>query len=172
MQVALLNAVITQGMNPKKKHEIEALAGVVSSVARDVETNTVIDVGAGQSTPLLIMEQSLIHAHNALRNIMMPESTNLVLLTGLHACGDLSVTMLRTFLDCEQVKAVVSIGCCYNLLSEEEEETVDDDDDLCGSGFGFPLSRGAFKIFSRDFDNKSYNRATRKGFSPNHYQQC
>ncbi|CAH1446303.1 unnamed protein product [Lactuca virosa] len=48
MQVALLNAVITQGMNPKKKHEIEALAGVVSSVARDVETNTVIDVGAGQ----------------------------------------------------------------------------------------------------------------------------
>ncbi|KAJ0571641.1 putative Methyltransferase domain-containing protein [Helianthus annuus] len=48
MQVALLNNVITQGMNPKKRHEIEALAAVVGSVARDVETNTIIDLGAGQ----------------------------------------------------------------------------------------------------------------------------
>ncbi|MFS7899020.1 hypothetical protein Hanom_Chr00s040737g01774311 [Helianthus anomalus] len=47
-QVALLNNVITQGMNPKKRHEIEALAAVVDSVARDVETNTIIDLGAGQ----------------------------------------------------------------------------------------------------------------------------
>lgn len=47
-QMASLNNVIKQGMNHKKRHEIEALAAVVSSVARDVETNTVIDLGAGQ----------------------------------------------------------------------------------------------------------------------------
>ncbi|KAF9586978.1 hypothetical protein IFM89_039850 [Coptis chinensis] len=56
-----------------------------------------------------------------------------LVLTGLHACGDLSVTMLRTFLDCEEIKAVISIGCCYNLLSDEGFENV-------SSQRGFPMS--------------------------------
>ncbi|KAF9586980.1 hypothetical protein IFM89_039852 [Coptis chinensis] len=42
-------------------------------------------------------------------------SNSIALLAGLHACGDLFVTMLRTFLDCEEIKAVISIGCCYNF---------------------------------------------------------
>ncbi|KAK9080727.1 hypothetical protein SSX86_000485 [Deinandra increscens subsp. villosa] len=195
MQLALLNNVITQGMNQKKRHEIEALAAVVSSVARDVETNTVIDLGAGQGylSQVLSFEYELSviaidasshhgritheraerikkhyeakirksslggkgvtipetvtcrvlssdmiktllnskdaeeHCHNQSANNTCP-----LLLTGLHACGDLSVTMLRAFLEIKEVKAVVSIGCCYNLLSEEEDNA------LCG----FPISRG------------------------------
>ncbi|KAI3688441.1 hypothetical protein L2E82_46021 [Cichorium intybus] len=188
MQVALLNDVITQGMNPKKRHEIEALAAVVSSVAQDVKTNTVIDVGAGQGylSQVLSFEYQLsviaidASSHHGRitqaraqrikkhydarmrksslggRDMRMPKTVtcrvlssdmlkalvnsenvdgqNDMLLTGLHACGDLSVTMLRTFLESEQVKAVVSIGCCYNLLSEEEAG----DDALCG----FPISGG------------------------------
>lgn len=43
---------------------------------------------------------------------------------------------LRTFLDCKEVKALVSIGCCYNLLSEQCSEDT-------GSKCGFPLSTGA-----------------------------
>ncbi|KAI3820421.1 hypothetical protein L1987_07968 [Smallanthus sonchifolius] len=169
-KVALLNNVITQGMNQKKRHEIEVLAAVVSSVARDVETNTVIDLGAGQG---YLSQGNVL---SGLKNIMKPRFINLggkgltipktvtcrvlssdmlktlfnskdvdehchhqstsgtcpLLLTGLHACGDLSVTMLRAFLESKEVKAVVSIGCCYNLLSEEE------DNPLCG----FPISRG------------------------------
>lgn len=35
-----------------------------------------------------------------------------LLLAGLHACGDLSVHMLRVFASCEQVKA---LACCYIL---------------------------------------------------------
>lgn len=58
-----------------------------------------------------------------------------LVLAGLHACGDLSATMLRTFLDCDKVKAVISIGCCYNLLSEESAE---ESSFLCG----FPMSKG------------------------------
>ncbi|MFS7940928.1 putative Methyltransferase domain-containing protein [Helianthus anomalus] len=195
MQVALLNNVITQGMNPKKRHEIEALAAVVGSVARDVETNTIIDLGAGQGylsqvlsfeyqlsviaidasshhgrvtheraerikkhyeakmrksslggkgvtiprtvtcrvlssdmlTTLLNSKDGDERCHNQSTNDTCP-----LLLTGLHACGDLSVTMLRAFLESKEVKAVVSIGCCYNLLSEEEDNA------LCG----FPISRG------------------------------
>ncbi|KAK9204487.1 hypothetical protein WN943_014748 [Citrus x changshan-huyou] len=40
-----------------------------------------------------------------------------------------------TFVECKEVKAVVSIGCCYNLLSEEGI-------DLAGSPSGFPISHG------------------------------
>lgn len=58
-----------------------------------------------------------------------------LVLAGLHACGDLSVTMLKTFLECKDVKAVVSIGCCYNLLSEGCL-------DIAGSQCGFPVSCG------------------------------
>ncbi|XP_058218996.1 uncharacterized protein LOC131329696 isoform X3 [Rhododendron vialii] len=43
-----LNNVIAQGMNQKKKHEIEALAAIISSIARSVGAGTVVDVGAGQ----------------------------------------------------------------------------------------------------------------------------
>ncbi|OWM88532.1 hypothetical protein CDL15_Pgr002299 [Punica granatum] len=59
----------------------------------------------------------------------------LLVLAGLHSCGDLSVTMLRTFIELDDVKAVVSIGCCYNLLSE-----VGSEDDSCQRGF--PVSSG------------------------------
>lgn len=58
-----------------------------------------------------------------------------LVLAGLHACGDLSVTMLKTLLECEEVKAVISIGCCYNLLSEEGFENAH-------VQYGFPMSCG------------------------------
>lgn len=62
-------------------------------------------------------------------------SDSALVIAGLHACGDLSVTMLRTFLECDKAKAVISVGCCYNLLSEEAIDTVD-------SCCGFPVSQG------------------------------
>uniref|UniRef100_A0A0A9CEK3 Methyltransferase domain-containing protein n=1 Tax=Arundo donax TaxID=35708 RepID=A0A0A9CEK3_ARUDO len=59
-----------------------------------------------------------------------------LILAGLHACGDLSVNMLRVFVSCEQVKALVSVGCCYNLLSEDCYK----DTNTCP---GFPMSKAA-----------------------------
>lgn len=40
-----------------------------------------------------------------------------------------------TYLECEEVKAVISIGCCYNLLSED---CIEDTVVQCG----FPMSEG------------------------------
>ncbi|XP_001367562.1 methyltransferase-like protein 25B isoform X2 [Monodelphis domestica] len=40
-----------------------------------------------------------------------------VLLTGLHACGDLSVTILQHFAYCPEVVALASVGCCYMKLT-------------------------------------------------------
>ncbi|KAI8819698.1 methyltransferase domain-containing protein [Fimicolochytrium jonesii] len=40
------------------------------------------------------------------------------LLCGLHACGDLSPALIRHFLT-SNAKVLVSVGCCYNHLSEK-----------------------------------------------------
>ncbi|KAL3503718.1 hypothetical protein ACH5RR_038167 [Cinchona calisaya] len=220
-EITSLNSVLAQGMNRKKKHEIEALAAIVSSVSREVGSTTVVDVGSGQGylAQVLSFEHQLsVFAIDAClhhgkvtdaraerirkyyaakmrksglvnRELSMPKtvtcqvlsanmlktlSNSLVqgekmknpkmfgetiseqcqgpdeselpstsdvycnstlVLAGLHACGDLSVTMLRTFLECDKVKSVISIGCCYNLLSEDDSK---DASSLCG----FPMSKG------------------------------
>ncbi|CAK7355494.1 unnamed protein product [Dovyalis caffra] len=203
VNVVSLNSVLSQGMNFKKKHEVEVLSAVVSSIAYSVGAQTIVDVGAGQGYLAQVLSFQYQHSvvaidacshhgtvtekraeqikkhyaaqmqtHNSgtgipnvpktitcrvmsidmlkalscvsphIDNVKQPEligqsaddKTSLVL-TGLHACGDLSVTMLKTFLECKDVKAVVSIGCCYNLLSEGCL-------DIAGSQCGFPMSCG------------------------------
>ncbi|KAJ0257170.1 S-adenosyl-L-methionine-dependent methyltransferases superfamily protein [Hirschfeldia incana] len=213
VNVEPLGTVLSQGMNLKKKHEVEVLSAVVSSVVNSVGESTVVDVGSGQGYlaqvlsfqyqhSVVAIDSSSHHGNvtdaraarirkhfasqmrksgsgnkcpdapttitcRVLSTEMLKSLTNVPLeendldinatalneglrssqssgdanrpcslvLAGLHACGDLSVTMLRTFMECEEVKAVVSIGCCYNLLSEKTSE------DSC-SKYGFPMSAG------------------------------
>ncbi|XP_059530260.1 methyltransferase-like protein 25B isoform X2 [Myotis daubentonii] len=47
-----------------------------------------------------------------------PQGEARLLLTGLHACGDLSVALLRHFSSCPEVVALASVGCCYMKLSD------------------------------------------------------
>ncbi|ESR54267.1 hypothetical protein CICLE_v10021587mg [Citrus x clementina] len=46
--VTSLNTVLAQGMNLKKKHEVEVLSAVVNSIANTVKADAIVDVGAGQ----------------------------------------------------------------------------------------------------------------------------
>jgi len=70
------------------------------------------------------------------------DSNKHAILVGLHACGDLSSTMLHMFTMCHHIIGLVSVGCCYMKLT-------------CASAFkphpstpiGYPLSR---KIKSLD----------------------
>uniref|UniRef100_A0A7N1A434 Methyltransferase domain-containing protein n=1 Tax=Kalanchoe fedtschenkoi TaxID=63787 RepID=A0A7N1A434_KALFE len=211
VHITSLGPVLAQGMNVKKKHEVEVLSAIVDSIARSVKAQTIVDVGAGQGylsqvlafqydLSVIAIDASSHHAkvaearaerirkHYAAqihkqqyqnKNLMVPttvichimsadmlktlsrsvllfdkqpalfghpanlEQTKLhqcdlkseasLVLTGLHACGDLSVKMLKSFSECEDIKAVVSLGCCYNLLSEEDSATSD-------SEYGFPMS--------------------------------
>ncbi|KAB1216965.1 Protein RRNAD1 [Morella rubra] len=194
LRMVSINSVLAQGMNMKKKHEVEVISAVVSSIADSVRAHTIVDVGAGQGYLAQVLsfeyhrsvvaidacshhgrvtgaraERIKKHYAAQMRKAKLPgigksmkgdaeqvgsidedhtelveeklktlcdeKSDNSLVLAGLHACGDLSVTMLKTFLECEEVKAVVSIGCCYNLLSEED---TDNTEIHCG----FPLSRG------------------------------
>ncbi|XP_062011937.1 uncharacterized protein LOC133728547 isoform X1 [Rosa rugosa] len=86
---------------------------------------------------LKALADTSLHKDNAsvLQSSCNADCETSLVLAGLHACGDLSVTMLKTFMECEEVKAVVSVGCCYNLLSEEGFNHV-------GSQCGFPMSCG------------------------------
>jgi len=54
----------------------------------------------------------------------------------LYTCNSWIHFSIRTFLECKDVKAVVSLGCCYNLLSEER---IEDGESQCG----FPMSHAA-----------------------------
>uniref|UniRef100_A0A674K5U6 Methyltransferase like 25B n=1 Tax=Terrapene triunguis TaxID=2587831 RepID=A0A674K5U6_9SAUR len=56
-----------------------------------------------------------------------------LLLTGLHACGDLSVALLRHFTRCPHVVAMTSVACCYMKLTTQEEPTPP-------GLYGYPLS--------------------------------
>ncbi|KAK1626561.1 hypothetical protein QYE76_000876 [Lolium multiflorum] len=214
-RVASIGTVLAQGMNTKKKHEIETLSAMVDAVARSCGAKTVVDVGSGQGylaqalsfeyqLPVVAIDASSHHAsvtntraerikkHYAAKCVEKQQFTvprtvtchvlssdtlaavaldacqddhgqhvtktnnctetspqkgkpnhNVpqLVLAGLHACGDLSVNMLRVFASCEQVQALVSVGCCYNLLSEDCYA----DTDTCP---GFPISKAAksFKL--------------------------
>ncbi|KAL2943572.1 Methyltransferase-like protein 25 [Bienertia sinuspersici] len=55
MSMISLNNVLSQGMNPKKIHEVEVLSSVVSCIMRSIGAQTVIDVGAGQGYLSLVL---------------------------------------------------------------------------------------------------------------------
>uniref|UniRef100_A0A8D2IT14 Ribosomal RNA adenine dimethylase domain containing 1 n=1 Tax=Varanus komodoensis TaxID=61221 RepID=A0A8D2IT14_VARKO len=55
-----------------------------------------------------------------------PAGGQQLLLTGLHACGDLSVALLRQFVRCPRVVGITSVACCYMKLTTKE--------------YGYPLS--------------------------------
>lgn len=48
-----------------------------------------------------------------------PEYPDFVL-TGLHACGDLSATLLRHFVNCPHVCGITSVACCYMKITTRE----------------------------------------------------
>uniref|UniRef100_A0A4W4FZH7 Methyltransferase domain-containing protein n=1 Tax=Electrophorus electricus TaxID=8005 RepID=A0A4W4FZH7_ELEEL len=41
-------------------------------------------------------------------------------LTGLHACGDLSATLLRHFANCPYIQGITSVACCYMKITTME----------------------------------------------------
>ncbi|XP_068615857.1 methyltransferase-like protein 25B [Brachionichthys hirsutus] len=51
-----------------------------------------------------------------------PGSPDFVL-TGLHACGDLSATLLRHFVGCPHALAITSVACCYMKITTQEDPT-------------------------------------------------
>lgn len=64
-----------------------------------------------------------------------------LLLTGLHACGDLSVSLLRQFVHCPHVVGITSVACCYMKLSTAGDSPPHPPSSSCPPEYGYPLSR-------------------------------
>ncbi|XP_028326891.1 methyltransferase-like protein 25B [Gouania willdenowi] len=73
------------------------------------------------------------------------------ILTGLHACGDLSSTLLRHFINCPYVRGITSVACCYMKITTVEnpsppglvappETASESDPDPALTQFGYPMS--------------------------------
>lgn len=79
-------------------------------------------------------------------NTLSPFKSRCVL-TGLHACGDLSVAMLRHFARCPSVVGITSVACCYMKLTTQETPLPPgvlfppmSSESLQKTEFGYPLS--------------------------------
>ncbi|XP_008292096.1 methyltransferase-like protein 25B [Stegastes partitus] len=72
------------------------------------------------------------------------------ILTGLHACGDLSTTLLRHFVNCPHVRGITSVACCYMKITTKENPAppglvvssapVTPGHESVPSEFGYPMS--------------------------------
>nr|KJB26980.1 hypothetical protein B456_004G269700 [Gossypium raimondii] len=138
-QPTSLNSVLAQGMNLKKKHEVEVLSDIVSSVASAVRADAVIDVGAGQG----YLAQVLAFEHQ-LSVVAIDACSHHGKVTNARAERIKKHYMAQmrkfgTLLECEEVRAVISIGCCYNLLSEEGFANA-------RIQYGFPMSCGVKSV--------------------------
>ncbi|XP_066466399.1 methyltransferase-like protein 25B [Tiliqua scincoides] len=70
-----------------------------------------------------------------------PPLESRLILTGLHACGDLSVALLRQFVRCPHVVGMTSVACCYMKLSTAETSPTPPPSSSCPPEYGYPLSR-------------------------------
>lgn len=78
------------------------------------------------------------------------ETCEHVLLTGLHACGDLSSTMINSFVESKCVTALVSVACCYMKLNHTTETN-----SLRSVKCGYPLSLFVCQLKNHDLSYKS-----------------
>lgn len=71
-------------------------------------------------------------------------------LTGLHACGDLSATLLRHFANCPHVRGITSVACCYMKITTKENPSPpgvllpslsENTNEVSQSEYGYPMSQ-------------------------------
>ncbi|KAJ2453341.1 hypothetical protein EV183_002296 [Coemansia sp. RSA 2336] len=178
-----------EGMNPKKRVEVQLLSRLVNTVAKESGCSLVVDVGAGQGylsrvlayssydLPVLAIDSSPTQQRgaetmqrrtikrlqgtraaqhgfkwetaraqqlqHAVMHVGLDRTSELAsaahsqaasgrwMLCGLHACGDLSSAILKTFVESDAA-AVAVVPCCYNHISETPRASTAE---------GFPLSR-------------------------------
>jgi len=100
-----------KGTGASRSENLHTDANTASSETRGISSNglfTPVTLFVNSETALsdLVAAQ---HGSSCARNLM---------LTGLHACGNLSADILRLFAATPAAHVVCQVGCCYNLLSE------------------------------------------------------
>lgn len=84
-------------------------------------------------------------------------------LTGLHACGDLSATLLRHFATCPYVQGITSVACCYMKITTKDNPTppgvivpsLSDNTDRSPSEYGYPMSEWVRQLHGHELSYKA-----------------
>ncbi|KAF4088173.1 hypothetical protein AMELA_G00079970 [Ameiurus melas] len=85
-------------------------------------------------------------------------------LTGLHACGDLSATLLRHFANCPHVRGITSVACCYMKITTKENPTppgvilpalIDNSAEVSQSEYGYPMSKWVRRLPGHELSYKA-----------------
>eukprot|EP00042_Codosiga_hollandica_P032775 m.212683 g.212683 ORF g.212683 m.212683 type:complete len:333 (+) comp54015_c0_seq2:588-1586(+) len=66
-----------------------------------------------------------------------------ICLVGLHACGDLTSSIVRVFIESEMIKSLVVVGCCYNRMTEWKPANATEDATTTSA---MRVSRNAFPL--------------------------
>ncbi|KAG7335998.1 hypothetical protein KOW79_000691 [Hemibagrus wyckioides] len=86
------------------------------------------------------------------------------ILTGLHACGDLSATLLRHFANCPHVQGITSVACCYMKITTKENPTPpgvnlpclsDNTNEVSQSEYGYPMSEWVRQLPGHELSYKA-----------------
>lgn len=137
---------------------LENLQAPVSALAADVNhTQTPLVKRHCRFSPALCSEQSTKYRLDRTSSDLPvgPEEDKHMdggfILTGLHACGDLSATLLRHFARCPRVQGITSVACCYMKITTKENPfppgvitpppTSQTNDTHSPSDFGYPMSK-------------------------------
>lgn len=75
-----------------------------------------------------------LSCHKQLLQLPLPDSMRDYGLVGLHPCGDLGPLLLKHFVECDHVKFICLVGCCFMKLS------------CSGSNCGYPMSDFVAKL--------------------------
>uniref|UniRef100_A0A673AA74 Ribosomal RNA adenine dimethylase domain containing 1 n=1 Tax=Sphaeramia orbicularis TaxID=375764 RepID=A0A673AA74_9TELE len=156
-QSSLLGHIFRKHVKPKKQHEIRKLGVLVKDICEQTECSRVVDghltrfmsFGLGLSVTAIEADHNLVsmkcssqlptsqsspchvagwvNPNASWEDFLNPQAEDFVL-TGLHACGDLSTTLLRHFVKCPHVRGITSVACCYMKITTRENP------------FGYPMS--------------------------------
>lgn len=86
------------------------------------------------------------------------------ILTGLHACGDLSATLLCHFANCPHVRGITSVACCYMKITTKENPTPpgvilpslsDNANEVSQSEYGYPMSEWVRQLPGHELSYKA-----------------
>ncbi|NXP42121.1 RRNAD protein, partial [Leiothrix lutea] len=138
-QSSRLHPLLRRHVKPKKQHEIQRLGKLLKRLSQATSCERVVDIGAGQGHLSRFLAFGLglsvtaVESDGRLVGLAERFDQELLLVTGLHACGDLSPALLCHFARSPAVAAVALAGCCYMKLSTAPQPPR-------GCPLGYPLS--------------------------------
>lgn len=98
-----------------------------------------------------IEEHSSTFITNTVKDLFQEQDIKSSCIVGLHACADLSIIILKLFMEMEFCKGLIIMPCCYHRLKIQEQ---DENRDIFEN---FPISAVFKKVFS-DFTAEEFLR--------------